>query len=203
MLRIAVLASGSGTNLEAIATAIEEGEVPAKISVVISDNPEAFALERARKHGLKTRVFKLSEFPDRNSFDKAIIDLLIEESVELVVLAGYMKILSREFVRTFNMRIMNIHPALLPSFPGEHGVEDALSYGVKISGVTVHFVDEGVDTGPVILQEAVKVEEDDDKETLHARIHEVEYRLYPLAIKLFAEGRLKVEGRKVRILPEK
>jgi phosphoribosylglycinamide formyltransferase-1 len=200
-ISIAVLASGSGTNLEAIAQAIEEGGVPARIAIVISDNPDAFALERAGRRGIPTQVIELKDYPDRPAFDLAIAEALRRVEVDLVVLAGYMKLVGKEILDAFSGRIMNIHPALLPSFPGEQGVADALEQGVKVSGVTVHFVDEGLDSGPIIVQEAVPVEEDDDEESLHGRIHLAEYRVYPLAIKLFAQGRLKIKGRKVRILP--
>jgi phosphoribosylglycinamide formyltransferase-1 len=202
-ISIAVLASGSGTNLEAIAQAIEEGEVPARIAVLISDNHDAFALERAGRRGIPTRVIELKDYPDRPAFDRAITEALHGAEVDLVVLAGYMKLIGKEILDAFSGRVMNIHPALLPSFPGEHGVADALEHGVKVSGVTVHFVDEGLDTGPIIVQEAVPVEEGDDEESLHGRIHLAEYRAYPLAIKLFAQGRLKIEGRKVKVLPQK
>ncbi len=198
---LGVLASGSGTNLEAIAQAIDDGDVPAGIGLVVSDNPVAFALERARRRGIETRVIELSGFEERRDFDRAIIEVLRESGVDLVVLAGFMKLIGEEMVDAFPDRIMNIHPALLPSFPGEKGVGDALEHGVKVTGVTVHFVDKGLDTGPIIAQEAVTVEEDDDVEKLHNRIHASEYRLYPRAIRLFAEGRLVVDGRRVRILP--
>ena len=201
-INVAVLASGSGTNLEAIARAIEDGELPAKIVLVLSDNPGAFALERARTRGIPTRVVLLSDYPDRPSYDREIVQALEEARADLVALAGYMKLAGPELVRAFSGRIMNIHPALLPSFPGTHGVRDALEHGVKVSGVTVHFVDEGLDTGPVIVQEAVPVEEGDDEETLHNRIHQAEYRQYPKAIRLFAEGRLEIDGRTVRVIPE-
>jgi len=201
-LRMAVLASGSGTNLEAIACACEEGELPARIVLVISNVPDAFALERARRHGLKAVHLEPGDFPSRRHYDRALVELLRENEVELVVLAGYMLLVGPEVVEAFRERIMNIHPALLPSFPGTHGVADALAYGVKVTGVTVHFVDEGLDTGPIILQEAVRVEEGDDEETLHQRIHQVEYRIYKEAIRLFAQGRLRLEGRRVRILAE-
>lgn len=200
MLKIAVLASGSGTNLEAIAQAIADGDCPARIVLVVSDNPEAFALERASRRGIPTRVFLMTDYDDRPSFDRAIVAALREADVELVVLAGYMKLVGDEFVAAFRNRIMNIHPALLPCFPGEQGVVDALEHGVKVTGVTVHFVDEGLDSGPIIAQEAVPVEEGDDAETLHNRIHVSEYRIYPRAIRLFASGRLVVEGRRVRVL---
>ena len=201
-INVAVLASGSGTNLEAIARAIEDGELPAKIVLVLSDNPGAFALERARRRGIPARVVLLSDYPDRPSYDREIVQALEEARVDLVALAGYMKLAGPELVRAFSGRIMNIHPALLPSFPGTHGARDALEHGVKVSGVTVHFVDEGLDTGPIIVQEAVPVEEGDDEETLHNRIHQAEYRQYPKAIRLFAEGRLEIDGRTVRVIPE-
>ena len=199
--RLGVLASGSGTNLEAIARAIDDGDVPATVVLVLSDNPDAFALERARRRGIETRVINLRDYEDRPAYDRAIVDALEKAGVDLVVLAGYMKLVGPGFIDAFSGRIMNIHPALLPSFPGEQGVKDALEHGVKVSGVTVHFVDKGLDTGPIIVQEAVPVEEDDDVETLHNRIHLAEYRAYPLAIRLFAQGRLLIEGRRVRVLP--
>jgi phosphoribosylglycinamide formyltransferase-1 len=201
-ISIGVLASGSGTNLEAIARAIDEGEVPARIVLTLSDNPDAFALERARRRGIPTRVVLPADYPDRPSYDREIVEALEEARVDLVVLAGYMKLAGPELVRAFKGRMMNIHPALLPSFPGTHGVRDALEHGAKVSGVTVHFVDEGLDTGPVIVQEAVPVEEDDDEEKLHNRIHLAEYRQYPRAIRLFAEGRLEIDGRTVRVIPK-
>jgi len=200
-IKLGVLASGSGTNLEAIAQAIESGGVPASIVVLLSDNSEAFALERARRRGIPTRVVELKDLSDRAAFDHAVLEALLEAGVELIVLAGYMKLVGNEITEAYRGRIMNIHPALLPSFPGEHGVRDALEHGVKVSGVTVHFVDEGLDTGPIIIQEAVPVEEEDDEASLHNRIHLAEYRVYPQAIKLFAEGRLVVEGGKVKVLP--
>ena len=201
MTNIGILASGSGTNMEAIARAIDDGEVLARIAVVISDNPDAFTLERARRRKIPTTVVLPSDYADRASYDRAVTAALRDEGVDLVVLAGYMKLAGKELVEEFRGRMMNIHPALLPSFPGTNGVGDALEYGVKVSGVTVHFVDEGLDTGPVIAQEAVPVEEGDDVESLHKRIHQAEYRVYPRAIRLFAEGRLVIEGRKVVVLP--
>jgi phosphoribosylglycinamide formyltransferase-1 len=201
MLRLGVLVSGSGTNLEAIARACEAGEVPAQVVVVVSNVADAYALERAAGHGIEGVFIDPREFVSREAYDHALVELLEERGVELVALAGYMLLAGPGLVEAFRGRILNIHPALLPSFPGTHGVPDALAYGVKVSGVTVHFVDEGLDTGPIILQEAVGVREDDDAEALHQRIHEAEYRLYPLAIRYFAEGRLSIEGRRVRIDP--
>lgn len=199
MLRLGILVSGSGTNMEAITRACEAGEVPARVAVVVSNSADAYALKRAADHGIEGVFIDPGDFVSREAYDHALIELLREREVELVALAGYMLLAGPELVEAFRDRILNIHPALLPSFPGTHGVPDALAYGVKVSGVTVHFVDEGLDTGPIILQEAVRVREDDDAESLHQRIHDVEYRLYPLAIKYFAEGRLRMEGRRVRI----
>lgn len=197
---LAVLASGSGTNLENIAKAIDEKAVPAKIEIVISDNEKAYALERARRRGIPTRVVRPADFPSRDAYDHEIAAILADAKIELVVLAGYMRLVGKELVEKFYGRMMNIHPALLPAFPGTHAVKDAFEYGVKVTGVTVHFVDEGEDTGPIILQEAVRVKEDDDEDSLYARIHQAEYRIYPEAIRLFCEGKTKLEGRKVRII---
>ena len=198
--RVGILASGSGTNMEAITVAVSKGNIPAKVAVVISDKPDAYVLTRAERLEIPTETVLLSDYPDRSSYDQAVRETLDRYGVDLVVLAGYMKLAGPELVEKYYGRMMNIHPALLPSFPGTHGVRDALEYGVKVTGVTVHFVDGGLDTGPVILQEAVQVEPDDDDETLHDRIHQVEYRLYPLAVRLFCEDRLRIEGRKVIIL---
>jgi len=200
--RLGILVSGSGTNMENIATEIEERGLRARIAVVISDVEDAYGLVRASRHGLHSVFVDAGSFPDRAAYDRELIRILSENEVDLVVLAGYMRLVGTEFVEVFRNRIVNIHPALLPSFPGTSGVSDALAYGVKVSGVTVHFVDEGLDTGPIILQDAVPVLPGDDEDTLHQRIHEVEYRLYPQAIRYFCEERLSVEGRLVRILEE-
>lgn len=197
--RLGILISGSGTNMENIAREIEEGRLPARVAVVLSDNPEAYGLVRAREHGLEAVVVDPAAYADRAAHERELLRVLREREVSLVVLAGYMRLLGPRFVAAFRQRIMNIHPALLPSFPGTSGVADALAYGVRVTGVTVHFVDEGLDSGPVILQEAVPVLPGDDAESLHERIHEVEYRLYPRAIRYFCEGRLAVEGRRVHI----
>lgn len=200
--RLGVLVSGSGTNLENIAAKIEEGALRARIVVVISNVEDAYALVRAGRHGLRTAFVDPAAFADRSAYDRELIRILRENGVDLVVLAGYMLLVGGEVVRAFPNRIMNIHPALLPSFPGTSGVADALDHGVKVTGVTVHFVDEGLDTGPIIAQEAVAVLPGDDGETLHQRIHEAEYRIYPRAIRYFCEGRLRVEGRRVHVLAE-
>ena len=200
--RLGVLVSGSGTNMENIAVEIEERGLRAHIAMVVSDVEDAFALVRARRHGLQTAFVDPDAFPDRAAYDRELARILRENDVELVVLAGYMRLVGPDFVEAFRNRIVNIHPALLPAFPGTSGVADALAYGVKVTGVTVHFVDEGLDTGPIILQDTVPVLPGDDDESLHQRIHEVEYRLYPQAIHYFCEGRLRVEGRQVYILEE-
>ncbi len=189
--------------MENIALETEERGLPARVAVVISNVEDAYGLVRAGRHGLKTVFVDPGSFPGRAAYDRELLRVLEENEVDLVLLAGYMLLVGPEIVEGFRHRIMNIHPALLPSFPGTSGVADALAYGVKVTGVTVHFVDEGLDTGPIILQDTVPVLAGDDVETLHQRIHEVEYRLYPQAVRYFCEGRLRVEGRYVRILEEK
>jgi len=198
-LKIGVLVSGRGSNLQAIMDAIEAGQVSATIRIVISDNKDAYALERAQKYGLKTLFLDPKESKTREDYDRRIVEHLQKEDVELVVLAGFMRILTPYFINTFKFRIMNIHPALLPSFPGLHSQKQAVDYGVKVSGATVHFVDEGCDTGPIILQVAVKVEDEDTSETLATRILEQEHKIYPQAIQLYATGRLEIIGRRVKI----
>lgn len=198
-IHIAVLVSGSGTNLQAIIDAIEAGRLKVGLKVVISNNPEAYAIERAKRHNIPVEVIPNNAFPDKEAYDCRLIKILHQHSVDLVVLAGFMRVLTPKFVRAFPMRIMNIHPALLPSFPGLRVQRKALEHGVRFSGATVHFVDEGVDTGPIIIQAVVPVYDDDTEETLSARILKEEHRIYPHAIQLFAEGRLRVRGRRVFI----
>ncbi len=195
-MRLAVLASGFGSNLQAIIDAVESGKIKGRVEVVISDKVEAYALERARHHGIAAVHINPQNFSGREAYDQAILTLLQEKNIGLVVLAGYMRLLSPVLVGGFRGKIMNIHPALLPSFPGLDGVQQALDYGVKVSGCTVHFVDEGLDTGPIILQEAVPVYDHDTVDSLQDRIHEVEHRLYPRAIQLFIAGKLSLEGRR-------
>jgi len=199
LLRLGVLVSGRGSNLQAIIDAIEKGNLDAQVVVVISDKEGAYALERARKHGIEALFIDPKSYESREAHEKAIGDELEKRGVELICLAGYMRILSPYFVNRFRWRIINIHPALLPSFPGLHGQKQALDYGVKISGCTVHFVDEETDHGPIIIQAAVPVLEDDDEDTLAARILEYEHKIYPRAIQLYAQGRLEIQGRKVKI----
>ena len=199
MVNIGVLVSGRGTNLQAIIDAIKEGKIAGEIKVVVSDNPDAYALKRARQYHIATRYIHFKEFKNREDYDKEIIKTLKENKIELVVLAGYMRILSPYFIRTYKNKIMNIHPALLPSFPGLHAQKQAIEYGAKVSGCTVHFVDEGVDSGPIILQKAVEVSDDDTEESLAEKILKEEHQIYPRAIQLFSEGRLIIKGRRVFI----
>ncbi len=199
-MNIAVLASGSGTNLQAIIDAVKAGKVKANIACVIGDRKDAFALERARSAGIEAIHIRPKDFSSREEFDREAIRHLERHNVELVVLAGFMRLLSGYFVNKYRDRIMNIHPALLPSFKGTEGIKDAWDYGVKVTGPSVHFVTEDLDAGPIILQKPVAIGEDDTMETLEEKIHKAEHEIYPEAIRLFVEGKLKVEGRKVKIL---
>lgn len=199
---IAVLVSGSGSNLQAIIDASERGEIPCRVGIVISNKAEAYGLERARKHGIPTEVISHKDYPVREEFDRRLVETIRKSGAELVCLAGFMRVLTPVFVRAFPNRILNIHPALLPSFPGTHGPKQALDHGVRFSGCTVHFLDEGVDTGPIVVQAVVPVYDDDTDETLAARILVQEHRIYPMAIRLFFKGKLEIEGRRVRVLDE-
>jgi phosphoribosylglycinamide formyltransferase-1 len=202
VLKIGVLASGSGTNLQAIIDNIEAGRLDAEVACVISNNATAFALERARKHGIPALHIDHRIFTGREAYDGAVAETFHEHGVSLVVLAGFMRIISPVLLHAFPSAVMNIHPALLPAFPGLHAQRQALDYGVKMSGCTVHFVDTGMDTGPIVIQAAVPVVEGDSETSLSARILVEEHRIYSEAIRLFAAGRLKVAGRKVLISPE-
>jgi phosphoribosylglycinamide formyltransferase-1 len=194
-INIAVLASGSGTNLQAL---IDTVDLDARISVVISDRPEAAALERARSAGIPTRVISWGAFDSRAAFSDAIRHELEGSGAEGVVLAGFMRVLTNEVVAAYPNRMLNIHPSLLPSFPGANAIAQALEHGAKVTGVTVHFVDEKVDHGPIIAQRAVPVLPDDDQESLHARIQVEEHDLYPKVVAAFARGEIVIEGRRVR-----
>lgn len=196
---LGVLLSGSGTNLQAVIDAIEAGILPAAIRVVISNREDAFGLERAKRHGIPAEVVDHRKFATREAFDQAVVEILQARRVELVVLAGFMRLLSPVFVKAFSNRIMNIHPALLPAFPGLHAQRQALAAGVRVSGCTVHFVNEECDQGPIIIQAAVPVFSDDTEESLSARILKQEHRIYPRAIQLYSEGRLRVAGGKVLV----
>lgn len=196
---IGVLISGSGTNLQAIIDAIEAGKLDARIEVVLSNKGDAHGLVRARKHGIAVEVLDHKAFSSREAYDQAVVDRLRTRGVELVVLAGFMRLLSPVFIKAYSNRIMNIHPALLPSFPGLHVQQKAVEHGVRFAGCTVHFVNEECDEGPIIIQAVVPVYSDDTEASLMARILKQEHRIYPRAIQLYAEGRLTVAGRKVLV----
>lgn len=200
MKNIAVLISGTGTNLQSIIDKTEAGILPVKIGCVISDKDTAYGLERARKHGIPAYFVDKKLYSLREEHEEAIIDILQKHDVELIVLAGYMRLLTSHIISRYRNRIINIHPALLPSFPGTDGYGDAWRYGVKVSGCTVHFVDEGCDTGPIIIQEVNPIEENDTIESFRERGLGIEHRVLPEAIQLYCESRLKIEGRRVRIL---
>lgn len=201
-LAVGVLASGRGSNLQAILAACARPGFPARVAIVISDRERAGALEGARAAGVEALWVNPKDFGDRQAYDRALVDELQTRGVGLACHAGWMRILSPVYVRAFAGRALNIHPSLLPAFPGLHPHRQVLDYGAKVSGATVHFLDEGVDTGPIVLQVAVPVAPADTEETLAARILVEEHRLYPEAIRLFAEGRLRIEGRRVIVLPE-
>ena len=196
---IGVLISGGGTNLQALIDAIEAGKLDAKIEVVLSNKADAQGLARAQQHGIPTEILDHKNFASREAYDQAVVGLLRGRGVELVVLAGFMRLLSPVFIKAYSNRIMNIHPALLPAFPGLKVQEKAVEHGVRFSGCTVHFVNEECDEGPIIIQAVVPVYPDDTGEALAARILKQEHRIYPRAIQLYAEGRLKVVGRKVMV----
>ncbi len=199
MLTISVLASGRGSNFQSIIDAVKNGRLQATISLLITDNPDAFAIQRAHDGGIEHLVMQPKIFRSRDEYYQAVANELHRRGTDLVVLAGFMRIIGKPLVEAFPNKIMNIHPALLPAFPGLHGQKQALDYGVKISGCTVHFVDEGMDTGPIIIQAAVPVRDEDSEETLSNRILQFEHKIYPEAIRLFSEGRLEVVGRRVRV----
>jgi len=199
-MNIAVFASGRGSNFSAIARGVKQGKIKANLSLLVCDNPKAQVIGRAKRSGVKVALVKREEFNSREEFEAAIMKHLEQNSIDLIALAGFMRVLSPDFSNHYKNRIVNIHPALLPSFKGAEGIKDAFGYAVKVTGVTVHFVDEKMDHGPIILQAAVKVEENETLESLEAKIHKLEHRLYPEAIQLYIEGRLRVEGRRVVIL---
>jgi phosphoribosylglycinamide formyltransferase-1 len=201
LLPLGVLISGSGSNLQSILDRIAEGDLPACVAVVVSNKAAAYGLERARQAGVPAVHIDPKAYVDAAAYNAAVRDTLQEHGVELVVMAGYMKLLGTEVLDAFPSRVMNLHPALLPSFAGAHGIADAFDHGVKLAGVTVHFADAEFDRGPIIAQVVVPVEESDTVETLESKIHAVEHVLLPETIRLYAEGRLQVRGRKVSVLP--
>lgn len=199
MKNIAVFASGRGTNFSAIAKAIKSGALKANLALLVCDNPKALVLEKAKRAGVKIALIKREESVSKKDFESKIIKALKASKIDLIVLAGFMRILSVDFVKEHAGRIINIHPSLLPSFKGAQGIRDAFDYGVKVTGVTVHFVDELMDHGPIILQAPVKIEYHDTLVSLEEKIHKVEHKLYPEAIKLFVEDKLRIEARRVKI----
>lgn len=199
MLNIGVLVSGSGSNLQAIIDAVEAGSLKCAIRVVISNRPGAFAVERAKKHSIPVEIITRDEFPDREAYDAEMAQRLKKHGVDLVVMAGFMRLITGEMLSAFPMRIINIHPSLLPAFPGLDVQKKAIEHGVRFSGATVHFVDAGLDSGPIIIQAVVPVKNTDTTETLSKRILAEEHRIYPIAIQLYAEGRLTIIGRRVLV----
>lgn len=199
-MNIAVFASRNGSNFSAIAKAVKQKKLKVNLALLVCDNPRAFVINRAKKAGVKIALVQREDFLTKAEFEDRIIIQLKENNVELIVLAGFMLMLSKEFVNRYKGRIINIHPSLLPAFKGAQAIKDAFDFGVKVTGVTAHFVDEKMDNGPVILQSAVKIEEDDTLETLEKKIHKLEHRVYPEAINLFIKGRLELKGRKVEIV---
>ena len=194
--RVGVFVSGSGSNLQALIDA----KIPSvEIVVVVSNNPDAYAIERAKKSKIPVEVIDHRNYSSREDFEREIQKRLDQYKIDLIALAGFMRILTPLFIRNYKHRIMNLHPALLPSFPGTNAVKQALMYGVKFTGCTVHFVDEGVDTGPIILQAVVPIYDTDTEESLLERIHKEEHRIYPEAVRLFGEGKLRIEGRRVLV----
>ncbi|MBN3038471.1 MAG: phosphoribosylglycinamide formyltransferase [Candidatus Omnitrophica bacterium] len=199
-MNIAVFCSGNGSNFQAIADAVKRGAIrEASLALMVCDNPQAFALERAKKEGIKSLLVERKNFGAKAEYEAEIIKSLEQEKIDLICLAGYMRLISPEFAKKYKYRILNIHPALLPAFKGGQGIKDALDYGVKVTGVTVHFVDEEMDHGPIILQRSLYISQEDTEDSLAGQIHEIEHQLYPEAIKLYAQGKLQIEGRKVRI----
>ncbi|MBI4358505.1 MAG: phosphoribosylglycinamide formyltransferase [Candidatus Omnitrophica bacterium] len=198
--RMAIFVSGTGTNMENIARRVQSGDLDCEIALVVCDNRAAYALERARRFGLKCIVIEREDFKNKAEFDRVITEKLREQRVDGILLAGFMRILGPDFVRSWRWKILNIHPSLLPKYPGVHAIREAFEAKEKDTGVTIHFVDEGVDTGPIILQRKVPIEHGDTLEALEARVHATEYELYPEAIKLFLAGKLVVEKEGVKIV---
>jgi len=197
MLNLAVFISGSGTNLQSIIDGTENGAIDARVALVVSNEPEAYGLVRAKNHDIPTAAVNHRDYKTREEFENALIDALSPHSVDLICLAGFMRVLTPHFLNRYSRKVINIHPALLPSFPGTQGQQDAFDYGVRFTGCTVHFVDDGVDTGPIIIQAVVPVLPDDTKDTLQKRILAQEHIIYPQAIQYIAQGRAEIAGRKV------
>lgn len=199
MKNIAVFASGNGSNFQTIVDAVRKNTLKTNIKLLVCDNPNAFVLERARRAKIKTLLLKSKDYADKKNFEEEIVRNLEAEKIDLVVLAGFMRMLSGYIISRYQGKILNIHPALLPAFKGAFAIKDAFDYGVKVTGVTVHFVDEKMDNGPIILQEPLRIKESDTLEKLEERIHKVEHKIYPQAIQLFISGNLRIRGRKVEV----
>ncbi len=196
-LRIGILASGNGTNLQAIIDAIENKQLDASIEIVLSDQPNSYALQRANKHNISYQLIERKNYPDKKTFEEEMIKNLLSKKVEWVVLAGFMRLLSPFFIREYSERILNIHPSLLPAFPGKDAVKQAYEYPVKITGCTIHLVDEGCDTGPIIAQETICIENEDTLESLTEKVHEREHQLYIKVLQWISDNRVEIKGRKV------
>ena len=199
MLKFAVFASGAGSNLQAIIDAVKSGEIKAELALVFSDKEKALALKRAQEAGIKTLHLNRKDYATPQSYERDIVIRLKEGGIDFIVLAGYMKLLTGYFIREYPRKILNVHPSLLPSFKGLHGIKDAFTYGVKVTGATIHIVDDKMDHGPILSQEAIKVKEDDTLESLTEKIHHLEHRLYPQAISFFVDDKFKIGARKAKI----
>ncbi|MDO8580586.1 MAG: phosphoribosylglycinamide formyltransferase [Candidatus Omnitrophota bacterium] len=199
-MKFAVFASGHGSNLQAIIDAVKAGTITGELALVVSNNRKAHALKRAQDAGIKILFLNPQDYATPTSYDRELTIHLKQENIDFIVLAGYLRLVSAFFVKTYARKILNIHPSLLPSFKGLDGIKDAFTYGAKVTGATVHFVDEKMDHGPIILQDAIKIAENDTLETLSEKIHKIEHRIYPKAIQLFVEGRLTIKGRRVEIV---
>lgn len=200
-LKLAILASGEGTNAQAIMDKARDGSLDAEIRLIFSNRPGAGVIARAKQAHIPAIALDHQQYPSRTAYDLALVEILREADCEIIVLAGYMRILSKAFLDAFEGHVLNIHPALLPSFPGTHGAQDALDYGVKLSGASVHFVEEHMDSGPLIIQAAVPVKIEEDVEALKQRIHALEHRIYPQALQWLAEGRISISGHRVALAP--
>ena len=199
-MKFAVFVSGNGSNLQAIIEAVKAGEITAELVLVVSNNRKAFALERAMEAGIKTLALVPKDYASKQSYERDLFIYLRKENIDFIVFAGFMVLVTPWFVKQYPGKILNVHPSLLPAFRGKDGIKDTFTYGSKVAGVTIHFVDGKMDHGPIIMQDSVKIQEDDTLESLEEKIHKIEHRIYPKAIQAFAEGRIKVKGRKVHIL---
>ncbi len=202
-MKFAVFASGNGTNLQRIIEAVKAGEITGELALVFSDKRKSLALKRAEEAGIPTLVLEYKDYTNKQSLERDLIIYLRRANIDFIVLAGFMRILSPYVIREYPDKILNIHPSLLPSFKGTTSVKDTLTYGCKVAGVTIHFVDDKMDHGPIILQDSVKVQEDDNLESLAEKVRQVEHKIFPKAIQLFIEGRLRIKGRKVKVLEKK